>query len=294
MYFQQQLEKYGYLHCRIRQRHKRSFFTDLLSEGGSNTRHSDLSPSEGNLPPCTPQEVRQAIKLYQKKYNLPETGKLDRRTKELMSTSRCGNADKGEDVITVSEKVDRTTNTEEMLNKFVKQTSERSSNKKPSVISDSFQSRPWKRSVSNTNLLNVITGSQKTSSSLERRKRYLHNYINRLKNEDPMMYNTDDNNNKIIEIKKRSVAIAAEEHIVNSNNNGSFPKPSSSQKFEKQVIKWRLLESGYSTRMPVEDQRATIDLAFRMWSEVIPLNFAEETSGDIASVDIEVAFGTGE
>lgn len=241
------------------------------------------------MPPCTPHEVRQAIKQYQKKYNLPETGKLDRRTKELMSTSRCGNADKGEDGVPVSENVERTTATHDMLNQFIKQ----NSNSKPSSLGDSFQSRPWKRSVSNSNLLNVISGTQPSSSSLERRKRYLHNYINRLKSEDPMMYKPESNN-KIIEIKKRSVAVAAEEHIENSSNSNNIPKTLSSQKFEKQVIKWRLLESGYSTRIPVEDQRATIDLAFRMWSEVIPLNFAEETSGDIASVDIEVAFGTGE
>ena len=292
--FQQQLEKYGYLHCRIRQRHKRSFFTDLLSEGGSNTRHSPLSPFEGSLPPCTPREVRQAIKQYQKKYNLPETGKLDRRTKELMSTSRCGNADKGEDTVSVSEHVDRTTNTHDILNQLIKQNTDRNSNSKASNnLDDNVQSRPWKRSAPNSNLLNVISGTQTSSSSLERRKRYLHNYINRLKSEDPMLYK-HESNTKIIEIKKRSVAVAAEEHIVSTSNSSIIPKTLDSQRFEKQVITWRLLESGYSTRIPVEDQRATIDLAFRMWSEVIPLNFAEETSGDIASVDIEVAFGTGE
>ncbi|PVD30418.1 hypothetical protein C0Q70_09684 [Pomacea canaliculata] len=63
--------------------------------------------------------------------------------------------------------------------------------------------------------------------------------------------------------------------------------------FNKEVIRWRLLTTGYSTRIPPEDQRATIDLAFRMWSEVIPLRFIEDTTSDINSVDIEVAFGRG-
>lgn len=288
------MEKYGYLHCRIRQRHRRSFSFLDFREGGANSVPTSLNPSEGNLPPCTPREVRSAIKQYQKKYHLPETGKLDRRTKELMSTSRCGNADKGDDVVQVSENIERTTSTNDVLNQFIKHSSEKISNNNPSDLGDSFQSRPWKRSVSNS-LLNVLSGTPSSpSSSLERRKRYLHNYINRLKTEDPMLYKNNEEN-KIIDIRKRSVAIAAEEHIDASSNSGNIPKNlmNQNQKFDKPVIKWRLLESGYSSRIPVEDQRATIDLAFRMWSEVIPLNFAEEVSGDIASVDIEVAFGTG-
>lgn len=278
--FQQQLEKYGYLHCQIRERHKRSLF----SEGGANTRHITYSPEGENLPPCTSRKIRNAIRLYQKKYDLPATGVLDRRTKQLMSTSRCGNSDEDEPIPGVaSEGTDRISTTEK-LSQFIRQNSDTSS-----VLGDNFKSRPWKRSASNTKLLNIISGTSRTSSSLERRKRYLHDYINRLKNQDPMMFKSP-NEHQLVNIKKRSVNIR--ENIVNNTFNNKA-SPLEGQKFEKQVIKWRLLESGYSTRIPVEDQRATIDLAFRMWSEVIPLEFVEETSGDIASVDIEVAFGTG-
>ncbi|XP_045190503.1 matrix metallopeptidase-21-like [Mercenaria mercenaria] len=282
---EQQLEKYGYLHCQIRERHRRSLFPDFFSEGGANTRHG-TNLEGGNLPPCTSRKIRKAIRLYQKKYDLPETGVLDRRTKKLMSTSRCGNSDEDEPVVSaVSEITDRTSNGEK-LGHFTRQNSE--ANSLQNALGDSFKNRPWKRSASNTKLLNVISGtSRSSSSSLERRKRYLHDYINRLKNEDPTIVK---NENKLVNIKKRSVNIM--ENIIN-NTMANKASPLDGQKFEKQVIKWRLLESGYSTRIPVEDQRATIDLAFRMWSEVIPLEFVEETSGDIASVDIEVAFGTG-
>lgn len=275
---EQQLEKYGYLHCQIRERHRRSLF----SEGGA---HSWRGPSEGDgLPPCTSRKIRNAIRLYQKKYDLPATGVLDRRTKKLMSTSRCGNSDKDEPSVGISENAAKTS-TAEQLSQFIRQNSETNS-----ALSDSFKGRPWKRSASNTKLLNIISGTPRSSSSsLERRKRYLHDYVSRLKNEDPMLFK-NPSGNKLVNIKKRSVNIM--ENIVN-NTMINKPSPLEGQKFEKQVIKWRLLESGYSTRIPVEDQRATIDLAFRMWSEVIPLEFVEETSGDIASVDIEVAFGTG-
>ncbi|WAR21721.1 MMP21-like protein [Mya arenaria] len=298
-----QLEKYGYLQCQVQSRHKRSFFPDF-SEGGA--KYGALL--EGSLPPCTNREVRKAIKQYQKQYHLPETGVVDRRTKRLMSTSRCGNSDKdedlvGEDSLQVTEATDRTS-TSELLHTFVKQSSDSISNKGSNgpSLSDHFKSQPWKRSASNTNsMLNVISGSLRSrrdasTSSLERRKRYLHDYVNRLKLEDPMLFKPEiegDSDSKIIQIKKRSVAVT--EHIEKSQASAlqSSRFAEDGQKFEKQVIKWRLLESGYSTRIPVEEQRSTLDLAFRMWSEVIPLNFLEVTDGDIASVDIEVAFGTG-
>ncbi|XP_076461306.1 matrix metalloproteinase-21-like [Babylonia areolata] len=63
--------------------------------------------------------------------------------------------------------------------------------------------------------------------------------------------------------------------------------------FNRELLRWRLMTSGYSTRMPVDEQRATLDLAFRLWSEVIPLRFVEATDADILDVDIEIAFGRG-
>lgn len=282
---EEQLEKYGYLHCQLPERHKRSFFPDFFKEGGA-TGRKEAGAEEGMFP-CTSREVRKAIRQYQKTYDLPETGVLDRQTKKLMSTSRCGNADDDESKVSAVEDTERTS-TSEMLDKFIRKNSD-TSKTVASSLSDSFKSRPWKRSATNSNLLNVISGAQMGSSSLERRRRYIHDYISKLKEEDPMLYK-DQSDNKILNIQKRSVNV--KENIVN-NTAINKTSPLNGQKFEKHVIKWRLLESGYSTRIPVEDQRATIDLAFRMWSEVIPLKFVEETSGDIASVDIEVAFGTG-
>ena len=283
---QQQLEKYGYLHCRMTKRYKRSGFpADLF--GGPRSLNGQLSPSEGKLMPCSNREVRKAIKLYQKKYNLPATGILDRQTKRFMSASRCGNSDQ-EDKLKVTEKVNEPS-TSERLNNLVKQNAD--SSKGPDTWGNKFKSRPWKRSVSDTTLMRVIRAGRDNTRSFETRQNYIHNYIDRLKREDPMMYKSDsDSQEKIISIKKRSVAVI--EHIDNSSV--LIGRDKDGQKFEKQVIRWRLLQTGYSSRIPVEDQRGTIDLAFRMWSEVIPLKFVEEVDGDISDVDIEVAFGKGE
>lgn len=278
--FQQLLEKYGYLHCQIRDRHKRSsFFPDFFSEGGSKTRH-DIQ--DGNLQPCTRRAVRKAIREYQKKYNLPETGMLDRQTKKLMSTSRCGNSDEEEK----STKTEQKSVMSDFSDKFSIKNSDITSFSKTDI--DQFKSRPWKRSATNSNLLNIISGTTSRSlSSLGNRLKYIEDTIERFKRED-----SSDKLNKILNIRKRSVK-TVQENIINDTM-ANKASPLEGQKFEKQVIKWRLLSGGYSSRIPVDDQRATLDLAFRMWSEVIPLEFVEETSGDIASVDIEVAFGTGE
>uniref|UniRef100_A0A8C7R867 Peptidase metallopeptidase domain-containing protein n=1 Tax=Oncorhynchus mykiss TaxID=8022 RepID=A0A8C7R867_ONCMY len=63
--------------------------------------------------------------------------------------------------------------------------------------------------------------------------------------------------------------------------------------FSKMVLKWRLIGEGYSSQLTIQDQRHIISLAFRMWSEVSPLEFIEDTSSPLADVDIKLGFGTG-
>ncbi|XP_052369962.1 uncharacterized protein LOC118372627 [Oncorhynchus keta] len=48
--------------------------------------------------------------------------------------------------------------------------------------------------------------------------------------------------------------------------------------FSKMVLKWRLIGEGYSSQLTIQDQRHIISLAFRMWSEISPLEFIEDTS----------------
>lgn len=59
---------------------------------------------------------------------------------------------------------------------------------------------------------------------------------------------------------------------------------------ENVPVKWRLLDDGISGKIPLADQRATLELSFRMWSEVIPLKFLETNDVDINKVDVVIAF----
>ncbi|XP_067879381.1 matrix metalloproteinase-21-like isoform X2 [Heterodontus francisci] len=63
--------------------------------------------------------------------------------------------------------------------------------------------------------------------------------------------------------------------------------------FGKRKLKWRLLTEGYSSQLPVIDQRAAIRLAFRLWSEVTPIDFEEDLRSSVSTVDITLAFGRG-
>uniref|UniRef100_A0A3Q1EH97 Matrix metallopeptidase 21 n=1 Tax=Acanthochromis polyacanthus TaxID=80966 RepID=A0A3Q1EH97_9TELE len=62
--------------------------------------------------------------------------------------------------------------------------------------------------------------------------------------------------------------------------------------FSKKMLKWRLMGEGYSSQLTVEEQRYIFRLAFRMWSEVSPLEFVEDIKSPLEDVDIRLGFGT--
>ncbi|XP_038641427.1 matrix metalloproteinase-21-like [Scyliorhinus canicula] len=63
--------------------------------------------------------------------------------------------------------------------------------------------------------------------------------------------------------------------------------------FRKRKLKWRLLSEGYSSQLSVPEQRDAIRLAFRLWSEVTPIDFEEDRRSSPSGMDITLAFGTG-
>ncbi|XP_066518979.1 matrix metallopeptidase-21-like [Hoplias malabaricus] len=63
--------------------------------------------------------------------------------------------------------------------------------------------------------------------------------------------------------------------------------------FSKSVLRWRLIGEGYSSQLSIDDQRYIFRLAFRMWSEVSPLEFVEDLHSPLEEIDIRLGFGTG-
>ncbi|KAM7073446.1 matrix metalloproteinase-21 [Molossus nigricans] len=74
---------------------------------------------------------------------------------------------------------------------------------------------------------------------------------------------------------------------------GGSPQGGGTRAFAKRTLTWRLVREGYSSQLSLEEQRYIFRLAFRMWSEVIPLNFLEDLSGPGATIDIKLGFGRG-
>ncbi|XP_069488468.1 matrix metalloproteinase-21-like [Ambystoma mexicanum] len=62
--------------------------------------------------------------------------------------------------------------------------------------------------------------------------------------------------------------------------------------FAKLTVKWRLLGEGYSVQLPLDEQRNILKLAFRIWSEVVPLDFEEDLRSPAHVIDIKLGFGT--
>ncbi|XP_076982492.1 matrix metalloproteinase-21 [Tamandua tetradactyla] len=65
------------------------------------------------------------------------------------------------------------------------------------------------------------------------------------------------------------------------------------QAFAKKTLKWRLVREGYSGQLSVDEQRHIFKLAFRMWSEVMPLQFEEDLTAPGALIDVKLGFGRG-
>ncbi|XP_038649462.1 matrix metalloproteinase-21-like [Scyliorhinus canicula] len=68
----------------------------------------------------------------------------------------------------------------------------------------------------------------------------------------------------------------------------------SSLGFSKRNLKWRLMDEAFTMQMSVEQQKNILRLAFRMWSEVTPLEFEEDLVSLPADIDIKLGFGTGQ
>ncbi|XP_051771037.1 matrix metallopeptidase-21 [Ctenopharyngodon idella] len=63
--------------------------------------------------------------------------------------------------------------------------------------------------------------------------------------------------------------------------------------FSKSLLKWRLMGEGYSSQLSIDEQKYIFRLAFRMWSEVSPLQFVEDVHSPLEDIDIRLGFGTG-
>ncbi|XP_023236851.1 matrix metalloproteinase-21-like isoform X2 [Centruroides sculpturatus] len=250
---QEILIRYGYLRCSLKRR-----------RGPLSLANSILNKETGPPRSCTQEDIQEAIRQYQRTYNMPPTGRLDQPTLRLMSESRCGNPD-DEDAVSF----------QPMINLRKKRWRKNRND---------IQQRRGKRQA--MTLRELVLGVSPTpgieaytppapGTTLSRRRRWLENYVRNIENGEfdkrlELIYENLQERRR----KKRSV--------------------SDGQAFPSDVVTWRLIGSAYSNQLTANTQRAALALAFRMWGEVIPLIFQEDTRAPVDDVDILIAFGRGE
>ncbi|CAL1268580.1 unnamed protein product [Larinioides sclopetarius] len=308
------LKRYGYLRC-----------------GSSKRRASASRHKEGRHGGrrCSNEEIRNAIRRYQNTYNMPVTGQLDEATLRLMSESRCGNPDdesraarfkpmihprkrhwrKGhsyqplgrhrrdisyeagtteefgqdqqsdaENVINFPEAAFSEESQDlEVLRQRLSSASDRSTSDKSSPVNQ-FPQKVLP-------VHELVLGDKRVSTeellppgtSVTRRKRWLEKYLKDLESGQLDKRLEEQYEKMKARRRKRSVASGVE-----------------GQSFTNEIVTWRLIGSAYSNQLTVNTQRGALSLAFRMWGEVIPLVFQEDTRSPVDDVDILIAFGRGE
>lgn len=228
------------------------------------------------------QKFTTALKEFQKVSGLPVTGVFDEATKEAMNKPRCGVPDKDMDLntrvapendvgadsgnshsgsfnetdssITVSNITDASTNSsEDMFNL----------NDTESVL----------MAISNDTSRNNFTF---INSSLDN-------------NVGSQMGNSSSNtsNSGAVSSRKKYPAITSKSRSKRDLSQSGY------MAFSKKLLSWRLIGEGYSSQLTVDEQRYIFRLAFRMWSEVSPLVFIEDTQSPLEDIDIKLGFGTG-
>lgn len=258
------LRRYGYLRCggslpppNLYGRKKKPQ-NGVVQDGNGHPAWKGVS-NQG----CSEEAFRRALKQYQQTYNMNGTGALDTPTLRMMSESRCGNPDDDENIPPRPMfRTKRGKKLRKKLNRVHKQV----------------------RSKRYTILDLKAPDPDSMRESESRRKRWLEQRLEDLSTgvEDLRL---DAVHRKYLTLKTRREGFVPRVKRSTSENSVSFPS---------EVITWRLVGSSTSEQLDVNTQRSSLALAFRMWGEVIPLLFYEDTKSPVEEVDILIAFGKGE
>ncbi|XP_076068177.1 matrix metalloproteinase-21-like isoform X2 [Oratosquilla oratoria] len=312
------LIKYGYLHC------------DNEDPSGAALRPFRKAQVKTRRP-CTPELIHRAIKRFQHIYQVKETSRLDAETLQVLNEPRCGNDDKevddedeGEaparkkrnrnlrsrrkknshhprrkrsleelgsfnelDVSDINEKKDWEKEREEHERTEKEEKQGQQEQKQLELDKERRKEIIWKQPEATEFDEGSSPKDERAQSfsseiseadpgpSLTRRKRWLKDHIAKITSgeEDVRLRNLHPYATTIGKRKKRS----------------AFSPPGLA--FNQPIVSWRLAGSGYSSQLSAAEQRGALGLAFRLWSEVIPVVFFEDNISPIELVDITIGFG---
>lgn len=255
---------------------------------GDQEDHSSLSESQAFI---------SALEEFQRVSGLPVTGVLDEATKAAMNKPRCGVPDKEMDLNapeapenssasdtenspsdTFKEADSNNTAGDASLNTaFSFEDDIFDSNDTGSALTGISNDTSW-NNTEDLNFFDLSLKNTSLSSSLDI-------------NMENQTANISVNIHQSGAVRRRKRHLAA---LVSRNRHKRDLSEMGYMAFSKSVLKWRLIGEGYSSQLSIEDQRYIFRLAFRMWSEVSPLEFVEDTRSPLEDVDIRLGFGTGQ
>lgn len=266
--------------------------TGAVIQEGISVPHSRDTGGDYNKP-TESEAFISALKEFQKLSGLPVTGVFDEATKVAMNKPRCGVPDKEID-----------------LNTYVTPENSIASDTESST-SDTFNEKESNNTANNSDtFFGTANSSEDDIFNFNDTERAVNisnvNYTTDLF--DYISNNTSLNSSHDIDVDNQMVNISRNVHQSEAVRrrkrhlatlvSRSRPKRDLSETgymaFSKEVLKWRLIGEGYSSQLSIEEQRYILKLAFRMWSEVSPLEFVEDTRSPLEDVDIRLGFGTGE
>lgn len=271
-----------------------------IQEGISMSYSRDTGNRHDNNKPTESEAFISALKEFQKLSGLPVTGLFDEATKVAMNKPRCGVPDKEVDLNTsvtpdkgsashIKNSASDTFNETDSNNTASNLINDTSFGTANSSEDDIFHFNDTESALANisndtnmnyTNDLNLFDYISNNASMNS-----LHD-INR----DNQTVNNSLNMHQSEAVRRRKHHLAS---LVSRSRHKRDLSETGYMAFSRKVLKWRLIGEGYSSQLSIEDQRYILKLAFRMWSEVSPLVFVEDTCSPLEDVDIRLGFGTG-
>ncbi|XP_028287731.1 matrix metallopeptidase-21 [Parambassis ranga] len=259
-------------------------FQATIQEGTSGT-HSRDAAHGGDQDIYSSQAVFiSALIEFQKVSGLPVTGVFDEATKEAMNKPRCGVPDKEIDL-----------NTPENHGESDMENLHSDITESNSTASDIINGTLFANSSEDDIFSFNDTESVLAGISNDTRMNYTKSFLNitSLNGSDDIsvgsqMVHITVKQSEAVRRRKRHLAL-----LVSKSRQKRDLSETGYMAFSKTVLKWRLIGEGYSSQLTIEDQRYIFRLAFRMWSEVSPLEFVEDTQSPLEDVDIKLGFGTG-
>ncbi|KAM9425831.1 matrix metallopeptidase-21 [Pholidichthys leucotaenia] len=266
-----------------------SFTDDLYApiQEGISLPHSRGADQDGYQSWSENQAFISALREFQRVSGLPVTGVFDEATKEAMNKPRCGVPD-GEIVQTSTAEHEDAGDSD-----FGNSPSNNFNESESKITEGGITSGSSYANSTDDDFLNLNdTGSIYNETSTNYTGDFLNitspNSSHDVSVTSQMVNSADIHQSEAVQRQKSHLAslVSKTRRKRELNENGHVA-------FTKMVLKWRLIGEGYSSQLTIEEQRYIFRLAFRMWSEVSPLEFVEDLHSPLEEVDIKLGFGTG-